>query len=199
VLGSPFRPSGPQQQRPRDHDISVQETHYKVSSFWYIEPRASEKTVPEGDIDSALTNWVCSCGRCWKVHQAKDGDCEKRRMKRTVARLGDFQYRFTELVNSLTLLEVVDGYQYPAGFEKRRVFPAHLTRVLYKRDARSPAAQEAPIAMTLPVEMRKQAAAVENCVGAVVSLSPALAWLTKGKGPTIHSWKRIANNMQTLN
>lgn len=157
------------------------------------------RDVPEGDIDSALINWVCSCGRCWKVHQAEDGDCEKRRLRRTVVRLVDFQYRFAELVNSLTLLEVVDGYQYPAGFEKRRAFPAHPTRVLYKRDARSPAAQEAPIAMTLPVEMKKQAAAVENCVGAVASLSPTLAWLTKGKGPTIHSWKRIANNTQALN
>lgn len=155
------------------------------------------RDVPKGDINSALTNWVCSCGRCWKVHQAEGGDCEQRRLKRTVVRLAAFQCRLAELFNTLTYLRVVDGYQHPASFERRYGpgLPAHPTRVLYRRSARRPASQETPIAMTLPDEIRRQAASVENCVGAIMSLSPALAWLTRGMTTLIGLWEQVADDM----
>lgn len=93
--------------------------------------------------------------------------------------------RLAELAKTLAFLSVVDGYLYSASFERRIIFPARPTCVLYEKIGCCPATEKAKIAETLPEEMRKQAVAVENCVGANTSLSPALAWLTRGVPTTV--------------
>jgi len=135
------------------------------------------RDMPEGDINSPLTNWVYTDQRCLEAHQSF-GDCKQRQLTRTVARLANLQYRLASIFNSLTLTGVVEGYaDCPAGLQG---CTSHPTQVLYIKFQRTAAAQEMPIARNLPLEVQKQAASVENCVAAICWLTPALAWLTKG-------------------
>lgn len=120
------------------------------------------RDVPEADIDSPRTSWGCFCGGgCYKDHQEQ---CNRRQIQRTIVRIVSLQY---DLALVLTVFDYNDVPQSDAR-SFRTIF------------VRCPQPRERTLKGGLPEEVKVQACCIENCVDAVATTAPILAWLIEG-------------------
>ncbi|KAF9694070.1 hypothetical protein EKO04_008029 [Ascochyta lentis] len=137
------------------------------------------RDVPEGDIESTLTHWVCFCGWCWHTHTES---CQERQQRRTIVRLASLQYRLAAAFATVTFLGSVESYHDVSAGE--HVFSSLGDdlpgRILHLHDFAVPAAELTPISVDLPEKVQLQACCIENCVDAIAFTSQALAYWTQG-------------------
>ncbi|KAF2125203.1 hypothetical protein P153DRAFT_390052 [Dothidotthia symphoricarpi CBS 119687] len=152
------------------------------------------RDVPESDINSTRSSWLCPCDSGCDHHQRL---CKQRHSARTVIRLASLQYELAMVFRSETMPGVVEDYMnvHPsAGFFKDKL-PA---RILNWRSVERPAAEDPPIPAHLPEQVRLQAGSVENCINAISTTSPALAYWTEGMALKIQEAHVIPNPVKHI-
>ncbi|KZM20603.1 uncharacterized protein EKO05_0010905 [Ascochyta rabiei] len=140
---------------------------------------SSCRDVPDGDIDSTLTHWVCFCGWCWRTHT---DICQERRMRRMILRLASLQYRLAAAFATVTFFGSIESYQdVSAG---KMIFSSLIDdlpgSILHLYDFAVPAAEQTPNSVDLPEQVQLQACCVENCVDSIAFTCQALAYGTQG-------------------
>lgn len=133
------------------------------------------REVPEGDINSTRSHWICTCGQCWVQHTAADGVCKQRQLKRAIVRLASVCYCLTSQVREVTFPLGVEGcwrLEHEDSSTRGYVFLVRAPEVIAAPRSRFPD--------NMPESIKKRAVAYENCVGAVCCMTPAMAWLTEG-------------------
>ena len=132
------------------------------------------RDVPQHDINSPRTCWQCVCGGCNAYHQK---ECEERQLARFIIRLGSLQYELAQMFRAETMIAVVETWRDMECFERFGGLPG---RLIIWKECSKPSLIEPPLRKNLPTKVKVQACSVENCVHAISTVSPSLAYWVEG-------------------
>jgi hypothetical protein len=132
------------------------------------------RDVPQHDINSPRTCWQCVCGGCKEYHQK---ECDERQLTRFIIRLGSLQYELAHMFRAKTMIGVIETWKDVKSFEALGGLPG---RLIFWRECSKPSSIDPPVRENLPAKVKAQACSVENCVHAISTVSPSLAYWVEG-------------------